>query len=144
MLDFAIYIARKAGEVLLAHFGKLSDSEIAYKGKRNPVTAADTESEELIVSSIVKKYPNHSILTEERPHLKKDSEYEWIIDPLDGTVNFMHNTPVFCVSIALLRNNIPEVGVVFAPMLNELFTAVKGQCFVQWKKNKGITDRGFN
>jgi myo-inositol-1(or 4)-monophosphatase len=127
MLDFAVDISKKAGEILLSHFGRIDPGKVIYKSKRNPVTVADTESEDFLVNAIRSRFPGHSILTEERKQPKKSSEFEWIIDPLDGTVNFVHSLPVFCVSIALMHQRVVEIGVVYAPVLGEIFTAQRGQ-----------------
>jgi myo-inositol-1(or 4)-monophosphatase len=135
MLDFAVDISRKAGEILLSHFGRIDPAGVFYKSKRNPVTIADTESEDFLVNAIRSRFPEHSILTEERKQPKKSSEFEWVIDPLDGTVNFVHGLPVFCVSIALMRRRVIEIGVVYAPALGEIFTAKRGQgAFASGKK----------
>lgn len=135
MLDFAVDISKKAGEILLSHFGRLGPGKVTYKSKRNPVTVADTESEDFLVNAIRSRFPDHSILTEEQPHVKRNSDFEWIIDPLDGTVNFVHSLPVFCVSIALMRRQVLEIGVVYAPALGEIFTAERGQgAFANGKK----------
>jgi len=135
MLDFAVDISKKAGEILLAHFGRIDPAGVVYKSKRNPVTVADTESEDFLVNAIRSRFPGHSILTEERKQTRKSSEFEWIIDPLDGTVNFLHSLPVFCVSVALMRRGVAEIGVVYAPALGEIFTAWKGQgAFANGKK----------
>ncbi|MDE6496178.1 MAG: inositol monophosphatase [Duncaniella sp.] len=126
LLD-AIDIARNAGRTIRPYFrsdrldihSKLNEADI--------VTAADKASEAIIVKSIKHLYPSHSILSEEMGAENHDSEYRWVIDPLDGTTNFSAGIPVFAVSIGIEHNGTPIVGVVYDPVLDELFTAVKGQ-----------------
>src|SRR3989449_11685593 len=98
-LDFAIELARTAGDVLKHYMAR--DKQVEFKGRANLVTAADKESEALIISRIQKRYPNHAILAEESGALKPagSTEGTWIIDPVDGTTNFAHQYPFFCVSI---------------------------------------------
>ena len=97
------------------------------EGVNNLVTEADHASEAAILKVIRKHHADHFILTEESGEMKQDSEYKWIIDPIDGTVNFAHGIPICCVSIALERNGEMVLGGVFAPFLNELYLAEKGK-----------------
>lgn len=126
-LDFAVGMAREAGRIQLTYF---RGDDLAMKTKSNVsdvVTRADRESEELIVRSILERYPTHAILGEEGG-VRGDaaSEWRWVVDPLDGTTNYSQGLPVFCVSIALQYRGETVVGVVYAPYLRELFTAVRG------------------
>ena len=118
-------IAREAGELLISHFGKV---EIEYKGEVDLVTKADREAEALIVERIRALWPNHDITGEEGTQTTSGSDYRWYIDPLDGTTNFAHGYPVFCVSIALEDVKARErvAGVIFDPMRNEMFCAEQG------------------
>ena len=119
---FAIDIAKKAGSLQMLYFGNITE----IKKKSNHIdilTEADTKSEELIINEIKLKYPNHSIISEESPDIHNDSEYKWIIDPLDGTTNFTHNLPIFAVSIALLKNNNIISGVVYNAAADKCFHA---------------------
>ena len=127
LLD-ALSMARAAGAVQLRYFRgneldvttKLNDADV--------VTAADKASEKLIISEIHRLYPGHSILSEESGTEEgSDSSWRWVIDPLDGTTNFSSGLPGFAVSIGVEHNGVTEVGVVFAPYLNELFHAVRGE-----------------
>jgi myo-inositol-1(or 4)-monophosphatase len=127
MLEFALNVAEKAGKLLMERFENLASSEVSYKGIRNLVTLADRESEEFIVSEIRRAYPGHSILAEEQTRDRKDSACEWIIDPLDGTINYTHGHPFFCVSIALAREGEVTLGVIHAPLLRETYHAEKGK-----------------
>lgn len=91
------------------------------------VTNADLKSEEILVQGIRDKYPEHSILTEEQGLLEGHSDFQWVIDPIDGTTNFIHGFPVYSISIALQLNGITKVGLVYAPLLAMKFYAIKGQ-----------------
>lgn len=126
-LDFAVGMAREAGRIQLSYF---RGDDLAMKTKSNVsdvVTRADRESEELIVRSILERYPTHAILGEEGgARGDAASEWRWMVDPLDGTTNYSQGLPVFCVSIALQYRGETVVGVVYAPYLRELFTAVRG------------------
>lgn len=127
MLDFGVDVAKQAGELLLGHFEKLERSEISFKGKRNLVTVADSESEEYIVSRIRSAYPEHAVLAEENTRDEKKSSFQWIVDPLDGTINYAHGHPFFCVSIALARDGEVILGVIHAPLLGETYHAQSGE-----------------
>ncbi|RKY14461.1 MAG: inositol monophosphatase, partial [Planctomycetota bacterium] len=111
-LRFALDIAKEAGRLLLRHFRNLKPSEISYKGRRNVVTVADRESEEFIVAAIRKEFPADAILAEEATRDSLASRRIWVVDPLDGTVNFAHGVPIFCVSVALMCEGQVELGVV--------------------------------
>jgi myo-inositol-1(or 4)-monophosphatase len=116
-------MAREAGALLLSYFGKVA---IEYKGEVDLVTAADRSSEEMIVSRIRKQWPGHDLIGEEGSSRESGSDFRWYIDPLDGTTNFAHGYPVFCVSIALEYRNERIAGVIFDPTRNEMFVAEKG------------------
>src|SRR6185312_11781068 len=118
-------IAREAGALLMSHFGKV---EIEYKGEVDLVTKADRETEKLIVERIRGLWPKHDITGEEGTRTSSGSDYRWYIDPLDGTTNFAHGYPVFCVSIAVedVKAGQRVAGVVYDPTRNELFSAEKG------------------
>jgi myo-inositol-1(or 4)-monophosphatase len=116
--------AREAGTLLRK---KLYDRhDIEYKGEINIVTEADRLSEKLIVEKIGHTFPRHGILTEESPETVNDSEFRWVVDPLDGTTNYAHGYPVFSVSIALEVGGTVVLGAVYNPMLDEFFAAEKG------------------
>ncbi len=123
---FAVQIAYKAGEALMHFFHK--PHQIGYKGDINLVTEADLETEKLIKEAISSRYPQHSILAEESG-LKKGqtAEVKWIVDPLDGTTNFAHGLPWFCVSIAVENQGELVIGAIYNPVLKEMFTALKGK-----------------
>jgi myo-inositol-1(or 4)-monophosphatase len=122
--ETAVRAARGAGSLLKERLGKVGHVE--FKGAVDLVTEMDRKAEGRIVSEIRKNFPDHGILTEESKEKATDTPYRWIIDPLDGTTNYAHGYPVFCVSIAFERKNEVIFGVVYAPMLDELFTAERG------------------
>ncbi len=124
----AIETAIEAGKILEAGFG--TDFKISSKeGRNNLVTEFDKKSENYIISTLSEKFPSHSFLAEESGKSKEFSSDEviWVIDPLDGTVNFAHNLPIFSVSIAAVQNNEILCGVIYHPILKELFVAEKGK-----------------
>jgi myo-inositol-1(or 4)-monophosphatase len=130
-LRFAVDTAVAAGKVLLRHFGRLSAGAISSKARQrhNLVTRADTEAERLVVDRISRRFPSHAILTEETgQHGRASAGGErWIVDPLDGTINFVHEIVFFAVSIALERGGEIVAGVVHAPLLGETFSAARGR-----------------
>jgi myo-inositol-1(or 4)-monophosphatase len=128
MLNFAIETALTAGQILLEKFGRKID--IFKKGDINLVTEADLASEKLIIERIRSYYPKHAILAEESGDavlLDGVNTWKWIIDPLDGTTNYAHGYPCFCVTIALEHDGEIVIGVTFDPTRNELFAAEKGK-----------------
>lgn len=128
MLNIAIEAAKEAGKFLKHNLGKVREINLKSGQERNLVTEIDKKAEDLIVGIIKKHFPNHDILAEESgsEHGKK-SDYRWIIDPLDGTTNFTHGLPIFCVSIGLEKKGELIAGVIYDPNLNELFSAEKGR-----------------
>ena len=128
MLNFAIQTARDAGRLLAERFGRTL--RVTNKSELDLVTESDLASEQLIIDRIKTYHPRHAILAEESgasgPADHQD-EWRWIIDPLDGTTNYAHGYPCFCVSIGLEHKGRMEVGVVYDPMRDELFTAERGQ-----------------
>ena len=119
-------IAREAGALLMEHFARRVTIE--YKGEVDLVTAADRASEKLVVERLRARWPQHGIVAEEGTRSETGADYRWYVDPLDGTTNFAHGYPVFCVSIALVREKDGqlEVGVLYDPTRDELFAAERG------------------
>lgn len=118
-------IAREAGALLMGHFAR--HVTIEYKGEVDLVTIADRTSEELIVNRLRARWPEHGIVAEEGTRSDPGAEYRWYVDPLDGTTNFAHGYPVFCVSIALVRHDGQlEIGVLYDPTRDEMFAAARG------------------
>lgn len=120
----AMEIAKEAGALQLDKLPKAK--QIQYKGKFNIVTEVDKACEKLICDFLKERFPSHDILAEEGTELKTKSEWLWVVDPLDGTVNYAHGYPLFSVSIALLHKGRPAVGVVYEPNRGELFAAERG------------------
>jgi myo-inositol-1(or 4)-monophosphatase len=118
-------IAREAGALLMEYFDK--HIKIEYKGEADLVTAADRKSEALIRERIRAQWPGHDVLGEEGGLRDTGSEYRWYVDPLDGTTNFAHGFPVFCVSMALQHKNEMIAGLCYDPTRDELFTAEHGK-----------------
>jgi myo-inositol-1(or 4)-monophosphatase len=117
-------IAREAGALLMKHFR--AHVAVEYKGEADLVTVADRESEALIRRRIRERWPAHDILGEEEGLKDTGSDYRWYVDPLDGTTNFAHGYPVFCVSLAVEYRNERIAGVIYDPTRDELFTAEQG------------------
>ena len=123
--DVAVDAARRAGALLLGQLG--GAREVAYKtGPTNLVTDMDRRAESLIVDVLRAAYPAHGILTEEAGDLAGSTSERWIVDPLDGTTNYAHGIPLFAVSIALVVDGRPQVGVIFDPGRDECFVAERG------------------
>jgi myo-inositol-1(or 4)-monophosphatase len=120
----AIEAARKSAKILRSRFGNIS--RIRQKENTEIVTEADTESEEVIISTIHTEFPDHAVLGEECGLIKGASEYKWIVDPLDGTLNFAHQIPIFSISIALVVRDTIVLGIILDPVSDELYTAVRG------------------
>jgi myo-inositol-1(or 4)-monophosphatase len=127
MIQLAIEAALEAGKFLKQSVGNIKTVETKLGQETNLVTEIDKKSEELIIGMIRKKYPDHDFLAEESGSHDQKSEYRWIIDPLDGTLNFTHGVPLFSVSIAVEHRGEIIAGVVYEPNLGELFTAEKGK-----------------
>jgi len=128
LLNVAVQAARKAGNIITRALDRLEGVKITPKGPKDFATEIDHKAEQEIIQIIRKAYPDHTILGEEFGEQKgKDSDTLWIIDPLDGTTNFYHGFPHFCVSIAVMQKGRIEHGVIYDPLRQELFTASAGQ-----------------
>lgn len=124
----ALDCARRAGAVVMSYFRSPTALDISTKlNDADIVTIADRASETLIKEFIQSRYPTHSILSEESGEDNRNDEYRWVIDPLDGTTNFSSGLPIWSISIGIVHNGQTEIGVVFAPYMNEMFHAVRGQ-----------------
>ena len=135
---FAVDLARRSGVLLKEKFNQ--KHEIHYKGEINLVTEADKKSEDLIIAAISQKFPHHGILSEESPVITGVGKLRWIIDPLDGTTNYAHGYPVFCVSIALENEGTIVLGVIYDPMREEMFVAVRGGGLYLNEKKLRVSD----
>ncbi len=123
--EFAVNLAQEAGALLMKKFAQ--SLEIHYKGDINLVTEADKMSENLIIAAIRQNFPDHGILSEESPAILDGSSFRWIIDPLDGTTNYAHGYPVFCVSMALEKEGEIILGVIYDPTRQDTFVAERGE-----------------
>ncbi len=133
MKQTAIRAAKEAGKILMKYYGKGVKGKVKFED--NLVSKVDLEAEKKIISVIKSKYPNHSILSEECGEKKKDSDYMWIIDPLDGTHNFLAGLNMFGTCIALKHKQEVILGVIFLPYFGQLYVAEKGKgAFLNGKK----------
>jgi len=126
MINIAVRAARQAGSIIIRHLNQLEMLEVVEKGRNEFVSQVDRLAEDAIIEVIRDYHPDHSILAEESGETG-NHEYQWIIDPLDGTTNYLHGFPVFCVSIAVAHEGQIEHGVVYDPLRQEVFTASRGQ-----------------
>jgi len=126
LLNVAVMAARRAGSMLIKKMVNLSKLKIEEKGHNDYVSDADHAAEKAVIDCILKHYPDHAILAEESGQ-HGESDTVWIVDPLDGTTNYLHGFPVFAVSIGVQVKGRMEHGVVYDPMRQELFTASRGQ-----------------
>jgi len=125
LLNTAISAARKAGDTAARYLSRLHEVEVRSKSRNEFVTQVDQLAESIIIDAIRARYPDHAFLAEESGR-HAGSDYEWIVDPLDGTTNFVHGFPVFSVSIALRIKGQVWVGVVYDPCRQEIFSAIRG------------------
>lgn len=124
LLKSAIEIAKVGGHHTLKYFKK--DIEVISKSDDSPVTIADRETEQIIRNEIQKRYPNHGIIGEEFGKVNEDSNIQWILDPIDGTKSFIHGIPFYTTLIGIVIENEPQVGIIYAPALDELCAAAVG------------------
>ena len=125
MLNIAVRAARRAGTIILRSQARMDTVKVDLKGRRDYVSTTDKEAEAAIMEILLKAYPSHAILAEESGG-HGDSDHVWIIDPLDGTTNYLHGFPHFAVSIALQVKGQVELGLIYDPLRDELFTATRG------------------
>ena len=126
MLNIAIRAARSAGDHIVRKMNKLPDLKIEQKGPNDFVSEVDRQAEEKVIETLLTSFPNHGILAEESGEIEGSEDYRWIIDPLDGTTNYAHGYPCFCISIAVEYEGEILYGAIYDPMREELFTAEKG------------------
>lgn len=127
MLNIMVQAVNKASRSLTRDFGEVENLQVSRKGPADFVSNADRRAEEIIHDELIKARPTYSFLMEERGEIKgTDGQHRWIIDPLDGTTNFLHSIPLFAISIALERNGEIVAGVIYNPISDELFTAERG------------------
>ncbi len=126
MVNIAVRAARAAGDIIVRNMDRLDRLKVVTKQNNDFVSNVDQMAEQTIIATIKEAYPEHGILAEESGTQSEQSEFQWIIDPLDGTTNYLHGFPQFSVSIALKYKNRLEVGVIYDPVSQELFTASRG------------------
>lgn len=127
LINVMVTAARKAGRSLTRDFGEVENLQVSVKGPANFVSAADHKAEEIIYAELSRARPGYSFLMEERGEVAGDDRsHRWIVDPLDGTTNFLHGVPLFSISIGLEREGQLVAGVVYNPIADEMFTAEKG------------------
>jgi myo-inositol-1(or 4)-monophosphatase len=144
MLQLAQETARMAGELIMRHFG--ARQKVEHKGEVDLVTEIDRQSERAIVEAIRSSFPDHPIITEEGMGQDGEASFRWIVDPLDGTTNYAHGYPCFCVSIAVEHEGEIVLGVIYNPLLDEMFSARRGRgtslngCRVVVSNTQHLTD----
>lgn len=126
MIEIAKQAAFKAGEILTEHYGEIPADAVRKKSATDLLSFVDETAEKTIIEYLKDHYPDHKIYAEESGHQSGNSEYQWIIDPLDGTTNYLHQIPVFAVSIGLQQGDELILGVVYNPQTGEMFSAEKG------------------
>ncbi len=127
MLNIAVRAARAAGKILLKEFDQGQPIDATAKGPNDWVSEMDQAAEQAIINTIKKAYPEHGIIAEESgTQTGKDNDFQWVIDPLDGTTNYLRGVPHFCISIAVVHKGTVQQGVVYDPVREELFTASRG------------------
>lgn len=146
MLNIAVQAALEAGKFLKANVGNVKNIERKIGQETNLVTEIDKQSEALIIKRIKEHYPDHAVLGEESGAGEGSSEYKWIIDPLDGTTNFTHGLPLFCVTIGIEHRGEIIAGAIYDPNADEMFTAEKGKgAFLNGKRiSVSTSDRLIN
>jgi myo-inositol-1(or 4)-monophosphatase len=127
LLNVMVQAANKAGRSLARDFGEVQNLQVSLKGPGDYVSQADRKAEEIIYNELSKARPGYSFLMEESGTVKgSDDQHRWIVDPLDGTTNFLHGIPIFAVSIALERQGVLVAGLIYNPAMDELYTAERG------------------
>ena len=117
---------RKASKTLIRDFGEIEKLQVSIKGPGDFVTASDKKVEKILIEELQKARPNYSILSEELGQINNEEEFRWIIDPIDGTANFLHGIPHFAISIGLEKNKEIVSGIIYDPIKDEMFVAEKG------------------
>ena len=125
-INVMVKACRKASKILIRDFGEIENLQVSVKGPGDFVTASDKKVEKILIDELQKAKPNYSILSEEVGEIKNDESFRWIIDPIDGTSNFLHGIPHFAISIGLEHNSEIICGIIYDPIKDEMFTAEKG------------------
>ncbi|MES9957710.1 MAG: inositol monophosphatase family protein [Sedimenticola sp.] len=144
MINIAVRAARSAGSVLTRYFDHVDSLTVTSKGVNDFVTEVDKAAEQAIIETLRKAYPDHAILAEESGS-HEGNDFQWVIDPLDGTTNYLHGIPQFAVSIALKYKGVLDQAVVYDPIKDEMFTASKGSGALLNDRRIRVSDRkGLN
>jgi myo-inositol-1(or 4)-monophosphatase len=125
-INVMVKACRKASKVLIRDFGEIENLQVSVKGPGDFVTASDKRVEKILIEELQKARPNYSILSEEIGQINNDDSFKWIIDPIDGTANFLHGIPHFAISIGLEHDKEIICGIIYDPIKDEMFTAEKG------------------
>ena len=125
-INVMIKACRKASKTIIRDFGEIENLQVSLKGPGDFVTASDKKVEKILIDELQKARPNYSILSEEIGKINNDESFKWIIDPIDGTANFLHGIPHFAISIGLEQNSEIICGIVYDPIKDEMFVAEKG------------------
>lgn len=145
MLNIAVRAARAAGDIIVRNMDRIDRLKIVTKQNNDFVSKVDLMAEQAIIDTLKQAFPEHGILAEESGQQDKSAEFQWIIDPLDGTTNYLHGFPQFSVSIALRHKDRLEVGVIYDPLSQELFTASRGNgATLNDKKIRVTGHKGLN
>ncbi len=143
-LNIAVKAARKAGSIIFRYHNQINLLTVKNKANNDFVSEVDKIAEDAIINELKTTFPNHSILGEESGEILGDNRFQWIIDPLDGTTNYLHGFPQYAVSIALYENNEATHSVVYDPFKEELFSASKGQgAYLNEHRIRITNTRGF-
>ncbi|MFT0859099.1 inositol monophosphatase family protein [Ancylobacter sp. G4_0304] len=127
LMTVMVQAVRKAGRSLVRDFGEVENLQVSLKGPADFVSNADRKAERILQEELSRARPNFGFLMEESGEVDgADESHRWIIDPLDGTTNFLHGIPMFCISVGLVRDGVPVAGVIFNPVMDELYIAEKG------------------
>ena len=125
-INVMVKTCRRAAKTLIRDFGEIENLQVSVKGPGDFVTASDKKVEKILIEELLKARPNYSILSEEAGKISNDESFKWIIDPIDGTSNFLHGIPHFAISIGLEHNKEIICGIIYDPIKDEMFTAEKG------------------
>ena len=125
-INVMVKACRKAAKILIRDFGEIENLQVSLKGPGDYVSACDKKVEKILIDELQKARPNYSILSEEIGEINNDESFKWIIDPIDGTANFLHGIPHFAISIGLEHNKEIISGIIYDPIKDEMFTAEKG------------------
>jgi len=125
-INVMVKVCRKAAKILIRDFGEIENLQVSIKGPGNFVTASDIKVEKILIEELQKARPTYSILSEEAGQINNDESFKWIIDPIDGTSNFLHGIPHFAISVGLEHDKEIICGIIYDPIKDEMFVAEKG------------------